>query len=98
MITFVKIIGPPFQEAILALERIAVDLPQTCIMDRAILEDASKSLARDIGGWFDTRGVVVPIERCEDLISKSGESLGDFDFYFDYVIEKIKPLESLWNK
>jgi len=85
MISFIKIMGPPIQEAIIALEKIAVDLPQTCIMDHAIIENVSKSIADDIGGWFDKRGVVVPIERCKDIISKSGESLGEYDFYFEWT-------------
>ena len=84
MRSYVKIIGPPIHDAIIALEKIAVDLPQTCIMDHAILDNVSKSVASDIGGWFDNRGVVVPVERCKDIISKSGESLGDYDFYFEW--------------
>ena len=85
MISYVKIIGPPIRDAIIALENIAVDLPQTCIMDHAILDNVSKSIASDVGGWFDKRGVIVPIERCKDIISKSGESLGDYDFYFEWT-------------
>jgi hypothetical protein len=85
MISFIKIIGPPIHEAIIALEKIAVDLPQTCIMDQAILDNISKSVASDIGGWFDNRGVVIPVERCNDIISKSGESLRDYDFFFEWT-------------
>lgn len=29
---------------------------------------------------------------------KPGVTLKDFDFYFDYVLERCKPLESLWNE
>jgi len=85
MISYVKIMGPPIHDAIIALEKIAVDLPKTCIMDHAILENVSKSIASDIGGWFDNRGVIVPIERCKDIISKTGESLGEYDFYFEWT-------------
>ena len=85
MISYVKIVWPPIHDAIIALEKIAVDLPQICVMDHAILENVSKSIASDIGGWFDNRGVTVPIERCNDIISKSGESLGEYDFYFEWT-------------
>jgi hypothetical protein len=107
MISYVKIIGPPIQDAIIALEEIAVNLPQTCIMDHAIMENVSKSLATDIGGWFGDRGVIIPVERCMNIVSKSGESLGEYDFYFEWnkqpkiddlimLIEKIdKELEKI---
>ena len=84
MKSYIKIYGPPHLKAITALEQIAVDLPETCIMDRAIYNDIPKSLATDVGGWFTSRGVVIPIERCESIISKSGESLGEYDFFFEW--------------
>lgn len=84
---FIKIYGPPHLKAIKALEEIAVDLPETCIMDQAILNDVPKSLAGDIGGWFSSRGVIVPFERCKSMISKSGESLGEFDFFFEWYAQ-----------
>jgi hypothetical protein len=82
--SYIKIYGPPHLKAIRALEEIAVGLPETCIMDHAILTDVPQSLAEDIGGWFNSRGVVVPVERCESIISKSGESLGEYDFFFEW--------------
>jgi hypothetical protein len=30
------------------------------------------------------------------VILAAGVELKDFDFYFDYVLEKVKALESLW--
>ena len=81
MKSYIKIYGPPHLKTIKALEEIAVDLPETCIMDHAILADVPQSLAGDIGGCFSSRVVVVPIERCKSIISKSGESLGKHDFF-----------------
>jgi hypothetical protein len=49
MRSYVKIYGPPVNEAIKALERVAVDMPEICVMDRIILKDISPQLARDIG-------------------------------------------------
>ena len=96
MKSYIKIYGPPHLKAIKALEEIAVDLPETCIMDHAILNDIPKSLAGDIGGWFSSRGVVVPVERCKSIVSKSGESLGKYDFFFEwYAKPKIDQIVDL---
>jgi hypothetical protein len=96
MISYIKIYGPPLLESIIALEKIAVDLPETCIMDHAILNNISKYVAKDLGGWFSSRGVIVPIERCNNIISKSGKSLGEYDFFFEWneqpEMEKIVDL------
>jgi hypothetical protein len=34
--------------------------------------------------YFNSNGVVLQQERCETIISKSGVTLGDFDFYFEW--------------
>ncbi|MFC1802391.1 hypothetical protein ACFL0D_00310 [Thermoproteota archaeon] len=99
MISYIKIYGPPHLEAITALEKIAVNLPETCIMDHAILNNVSKYIAEDIGGWFSSRGVIVPIERCTDIISKSGVSLGEYDFFFEWNEQpKMKQIVDLMEK
>ena len=125
MRSYVKILGPPILEAIKELEKVAVDIPQVCIMDEAILRDIPRSIARDIGepieyrtnvmgytesvkGFFSSRtGVRVKTERCHNIISQSGEALGEYDFFFEwfedpnveqlnYLIERIdKILEPL---
>ena len=83
-ISYIKIFGPPVLEAIKALEQIAVDIPEVCITDFVIANEIPRSLARDVGGWFTSRGVTVPIERCNTIISKSGQKLGDYDFFFEW--------------
>jgi hypothetical protein len=118
MISYIKIIGPPLLKAIKELEKIAIDMPQVCIMDQEILRDIPRSLARDLGepveytdsvmGYFHRRtGVRVNVERCNDIISESGQALGEYDFFFEwfeepdteqlnYLIEKIdKALEPI---
>ena len=78
MRSFIKILGPPLFEAVRALERMAVDTPQVCIMDTVILRDIPRSMARDIGepfeypeyviGFFHRRtGVTIKTERCNDI-------------------------------
>jgi hypothetical protein len=92
---YIKIIGPPVLKAIKELEKLAIDMPQVCVMDEAILRDIPRSLARDIGepieyresvmGFFSRRtGVRVRTERCNDIISKSTRALGEFDFFFEW--------------
>jgi len=46
----IKIYGPPILEAIRELEKVAVDMPEVCIMDYVIQKDLSPRIARDLGG------------------------------------------------
>jgi hypothetical protein len=97
MKSYIKLFGPPIMKAITELEKIAIDMPQVCIMDVMISSEIPNSLAEDIGGhaerWGNTAstyylrrtGVRVPIERCRDIISRSGESLDEYDFFFEWV-------------
>jgi len=90
MISFIKIYGPPIMKAIKALEKIAVEMPQVCIMDTMIVEGLTPALARDVGlsvvkDYFGSSGVQVTMERCRNIISKSGEALGEYDFFFEWL-------------
>ena len=108
MISFIKIYGPPILKAIKALEKIAVEMPDVCIMNTVISHDIPDFLARDIGAtqvrtrrghplgpgvadwardYFGSSGVSIPLERCRSIISKSGESLGEYDFFFEWLKE-----------
>ena len=110
MRSFIKILGPPLFETVRALEKIAVDIPQVCIMDTAILRDIPRSMARDIGepfeypeyvmGFFNKRtGVTIKTERCNDIISESGELLGEYDFFFEWFKEpSMEQLNQLMEK
>lgn len=120
MISYVKIYGPPLLKALKALERVAVDMPEVCIMDTNI--QAAVGIPRGPGlsfgatdTVFDTPDSVISFfgvddiseERCSNIISKSGERLGEYDFFFEWftkptvaqvedLIEKIdEVLESL---
>jgi hypothetical protein len=84
MKSYIKIYGPPVMKSIRALEKLAVDMPEVCIMDSVLIRDLPKYLASDIGGYFSSAGIHVPTERCESIISKSGESLGEYDFFFEW--------------
>ena len=101
---FIKIIGPPILRAIKALEEIAVDMPEVCIMDTIITNEIPRALGRDLGGYIMKRGIgrdprlaefashyfessrfVINKERCQSIISQSGASLGNYDFYFEWT-------------
>ncbi len=92
MKSYIKIYGPPINEAIAHLEKIAVNMPEVSIWDTHILRDIPPSLARDIGGrstewvrgYYGRQGVVVSGERCQSIISSSGDSLGEFDFFYEW--------------
>ena len=86
-VSYIKIYGPPVYDAIKELEKIAIDMPEVCIMDTII------GYIPDIGIFADHEytsnhfGVVptdLEVERCNTIISKSGEKLGDYDFYFEW--------------
>jgi len=82
--SFIKIYGPPILKGIKALEKIAIDMPEVCIMDTIIAQSLPPS-----GPLEDTTGYFMPlgeisVERCNKIISKSGEVLGEYDFFFEW--------------
>ena len=88
MKTYIKVIGPPILKSIKALEKIAVDMPQVCIMDTMI--ESGGSPVADPDSWssyLDINPSMITRERCDNLISKSGESVGEYDFYFEWFKE-----------
>ena len=93
MKSYIKIIGPPVAKTIKALEKIAVDMPEVCIMSTPIQRSIGtpESGLFSIGGAFNDLGGFVRYfeagmsqERCNSIISKSGERLGEYDFYFEW--------------
>jgi len=97
MRSYIRIYGPPILEAIRELEKVAIDMPEVCIMDYVIREDLSPRIARDLGGdtvgayditihGFLRRrtGVEVPVKRCHSMISNHGQKLGEYDFFFEW--------------
>lgn len=87
-ISYVKIFGPPLLKAIKALETVAVDVPEVCIMDTQVIGfsgfDSAGIGESAIQSLFSSIGVEVPRERCAKFISKSGEKLGEYDFFFEW--------------
>ena len=85
MKSFIKIYGPPVLRAVKVLEKIAADTPEVCIKD-IISADELHPLdpSQVIYNNLTELGYPVTIEHCEQMVSKSGESLGDHDFYFEW--------------
>ena len=98
MKSYIKIYGPPHLEALKELEKIAVDMPKVCIMDTIFSREIPLSLAGDVGGtpvgrtradwignYYQTQGVAITAERCQSIISSSSDSLGEYDFFFEWL-------------
>jgi hypothetical protein len=125
VISYIKLYGPPVSEGIKKLEEVAIDMPEVCIMDYAILTDLSPRMAEDLGGhtvetseaiaseFFMRRtAATVPIKRCRSIISRHGQKLGEYDFFFEWhetpdasqidnlikkIDEALKPLGCLYT-
>lgn len=87
MKSFIKLYGPPILEAIKALEKIAVDTPEVCIMNTIIEHSGLMFDAAMSESYFTSSFGEVSRERCSTIISRSGESVGEHDFYFEWFID-----------
>ncbi len=90
MKSFVKVYGPPLLKAIKALEKVAIGLPEVCIWDTVIayspLTSGGSSNDEYVRDYFGGVGEM-PEKRCSTIISKSGESIGEYDFFFEWFKE-----------
>ncbi len=87
--SYIKIYGPPVLKAIRELEKIAVDMPEVCIMD-SILYSNYEDMIYDpeyTSGYFSGIPVKISYKRCSTIISKSGEKLGEYDFFYEWFTE-----------
>ncbi|MEM2136502.1 MAG: hypothetical protein QXI93_00935 [Candidatus Methanomethylicia archaeon] len=99
MKTYVKIYGPPILEALQALERIAVEvskeIPEVCFYDA--LGGTALPLPQVISELYNISDDEARVH-CEKIISKSGWTLGDHDFFFEWTVpptfEQLKLLIS----
>jgi len=92
MISYVKLYGPPVYDAIKELEKIAIDMPEVCIMSPTIAALLPIYAERQEGATLASRGTYdyftelggITEERCDTIISKSGQKLGEYDFFFEW--------------
>jgi len=89
MKSHIKIYGPPVLDAIMALEKVSVDLPEVCIMDKLIERDYAGFNDPEYvrGYWEETLNALIDVKRCGTIISKSEESIGENDFVFEWFAE-----------
>jgi hypothetical protein len=90
MKSYVKLYGPPIGEALVALRKVAIDFPEVCVMDAGIaatfdIHSGSGTLdtLKGVQTFFGGVGAISD-ERCDTIISKSGESLGANDFFYEW--------------
>jgi hypothetical protein len=85
--SYIKIYGPPILKAIRELEKVAIDSPEVCIMDTVIDAGGPQFNTQEgIADFFGGAGDIT-VERCSNIISKSGESLGEYDFFFEWFVD-----------
>jgi len=110
MRSYVKLYGPPLMKALRALEKIAIGMPEVCIMDTTIavgvgtpsirtsvmgMTDTTLDTQEGIMTFFGGEGAITE-ERCDTIISKSGGSLGEYDFFFEWFTKPtMKQVEDL---
>jgi len=98
MKSYIRIYGPPFLEAIKALEKIAINMPDVYIMHpliEAFLTTAQTTEPVWANLAMNYFGPAIPRTRRGKIISKSGERMGDYDFYFEWA--KDPTMEELHN-
>jgi hypothetical protein len=106
MISYLMIYGPPLLEAIKALRKMSLGFPEVCIMDQVVGSHPEPmqlfTMDPEIATTFfsSTKGTVeVDYKKCQEKISKSGQKIGDYDFYFEWFEEpSMEDLEKLISK
>ena len=92
MRSYIKIYGPPILKALKALEKVAIDMPEVCIMDTMIESQSGVNPLDDetsIRQYFAQMDIGhLPSQRCDTIISKSGQRVGEYDFYFEWFDPK----------
>jgi hypothetical protein len=103
--SYIKIYGPPVLKAIRELEKIAVDMPEVCIMNTIMTGVPDYTIAFSDPGYTSDYfnealgSVEIEVERCDTIISKAGEKLGEYDFFFEWFTEpSMEQLNELIEK
>ena len=84
--SYIKLYGPPVLEALTALEKLAVETPEVCIMD-SLIESNLDNIGTRYGITEYFKPYNISEERCNNIISKSGGSTGEYDFYFEWFMK-----------
>ena len=86
MKSYIKIYGPPVLASLRALEALAIDTPEVCIMDTIMAQELPELGQSDaVMDFFSNIGEIT-VERCDNIISESGGALGENDFFFEWFV------------
>jgi len=110
MRTYIKIIGPPLYEAVLALQRIAKEMPY--VTNREVFIETKQPDFTDIDASRDFFMNIhlqdYPIHREDqvNIIKRAEAVMGDYDFYFEWVrkptvndmIELVKRIDEEFSR
>ena len=89
MKTFLKLEGP-VNDGVKALEKLALETPEVCIMDTYIQSEAPMfNTQTGIMDYFEATGEAME-KRCSNIISKSMIDMKGYDFVFDWFKEPTK--------
>ena len=86
MKSYIKVYGPPVLKSLRALEALAIDTPEVCIMDTIMAQELPQLGHADAVMDFFSHAGEITVERCDNIISKSGGALGEHDFYFEWFV------------
>ena len=87
MKSYITVYGPPLLKALKELEKVALDTPEVCIMDTIIAAGGPLlNIPDGIIDFFDGASEIT-VERCGTIISDSGETLGEYDFFFEWFVD-----------
>jgi len=114
MKSYIKLFGPPIGEALKVLRNLAIDFPEVCVMDTALEAQFGLGSIAGPGGISGAGGQAsmdsvqmvmsffgddIPEERCDTIVSKSGERLGEYDFYYEWFQKPtVQQVEDLISK
>ena len=93
--SYIKIYGPPIAKAIRALENVAVEFSKiTTIRHYNILTPPPQYFTSqtDVSGYSQMLlpDIEMPVDEKIKLISKASDTLGEYDFFFEWGEEPTK--------
>ena len=89
MKTFLKLEGS-VKDGVKALEKLALETPEVCIMDTYIQSEAPMfDTQTGLMNYFEAVGETME-KRCSNIISKSKVDLKGYDFVFEWFVEPSK--------
>ena len=100
--SYIKLYGPPILKALHVLEKIAAESPEVLIKSfyrGGVPLPGMPTRREDMTIYFDTIPVEISMARKNKLISESGHTLGENDFFFEWARDPTwKEIDELITK